>query len=173
MQAVFSGQREQLLRLARLRVGNRADAEDLVQEAFVAVGRAYPDREGEELRRLLFVTLRNLTVNFLKSGYRRQARASVEFSGVGEVIACARTATPERQLMDAQLLRIAEQAIAALPERRREALRLHRYEGLTYSQVARRLSVSVRTAKSDVAEALAAIAERLSRLEGGGDPPAG
>ena len=170
---VFSRQYGQLVRLARVRVGNAADAEDLVQEAFMAVGRAYPDKCGEELRRLLFVTLRNLTVNFLKSGHQRQARASVDIGGVGEGLACARGVTPERQLMDAQLLEIAEAVIAGLPERRRTALRLHRYDGLTYDQIARRLSVSVRTVKTDVAGALAEIAERLAKLEGRDETPAG
>ncbi len=161
------------MRLALLRVGNRADAEDLVQDAFVAVGRAYPDRAGEELRKLLFTTLRNLTVNHLKSGHRRQQQASVEVGSVGEALACARTVTPEKQLMNAQLLAIAEQTIAAMPWRRREVLRLHRYDGLTYDEIARRLSVSPRTAKSEVATALAEIAERLARLEGREANPAG
>jgi RNA polymerase sigma factor (sigma-70 family) len=169
---VYQLARTQLLRLATFRVGS-AEAEDLVQEAFIAVGRAYPDKCREELRRLLFVTVRNLTVNYLKSGYRRQVRASVEIGSVGEGLACARSATPERQLMDAQLLAIAEEVIEGLPERRRLALRLHRYDGLTYDQIAQRLSVSVRTVKSDVSEALAAIAERLSAAEGRDIPPAG
>lgn len=169
---VYQSVRARLLRIATIRVG-RTEAEDLVQEAFIAVGRAYPDKTGEELRRLLFVTVRNLTVNYLKSGYRRQVRASVEIGSVGEGLACARSATPERQLMDAQLLAIAEKVIEGLPERRRRALQMHRYEGLTYDEIARRLSVSVRTVKSDVSEALAAIAERLSRAEGRDTPPAG
>jgi RNA polymerase sigma factor (sigma-70 family) len=153
LQCMFAQQQMRLTRLARMRVGSSADAEDLVQEAFIAVGRAYADKSGEELRRLLFVTVRNLAVNYLKSGYRRQARASVEIGSVGEGLACARSATPERQLMDAQLLAIAEDVIEGLPERRRKALRLHRYDGLTYDEIAQRLSVSVRTVKSDVSEA--------------------
>ncbi len=163
LQSVFSRQYGQLVRLARLRVGDTADAEDLVQDAFVAVQRAYDDRSGEELRKLLFTTLRNLTVNHLKSGHMRQRRASFEIGDMHDEIACRRGVTPERQLMDSQLLNITEAVIAGLPVRRREALRLHRYEGLTYDQIARRLSVSPRTAKTDVAGALAAIAEGLER----------
>ena len=163
LQQIFARQYGQLVRLAWLRVGDRADAEDLVQDAFVAVQRAYADRSGEELRRLLFTVLRNLTVNYLKSGHVRQRRASSEIGDMQDEIACGRGVTPERQLMDTQMLDIAEAVIAGLPARRREALRLHRYDGLTYDQIARRLSVSPRTAKTDVAEALAAIAEGLAR----------
>ena len=163
LQQIFARQYGQLVRLAWLRVGDRADAEDLVQDAFVAVQRAYADRSGEELRQLLFTVLRNLTVNYLKSGHVRQRRASSEIGDMQDELACGRGVSPERQLMDTQMLDIAEAVIAGLPERRREALRLHRYDGLTYDQIARRLSVSPRTAKTDVAEALAAIAEGLAR----------
>lgn len=173
LRKIYEQQYNHLVRLARLRIGNRADAEDLVQEAFVAVGRAYGDKSGEELRRLLFVTLRNLTVNYVKSGYVRAQRGAVDVMDEGSAVACGRTVTPERQLMDTQLLGIAEETIAAMPERRREALRLHRYDGLTYDEVARRLSVSPRTAKREVAVALAEIAGRLALAEGRDDSPAG
>ncbi|MAN73980.1 MAG: RNA polymerase [Henriciella sp.] len=163
LQTVFIQQYGQLVRLARLRVGNAADAEDLVQDAFVAVQRAYGDREGEELRKLLFTTVRNLTVNYVKSGYVRQRRASLEIGDMQDDIACGRSVTPERQLMDSQMLDITEAVIAALPERAREALRLHRYERLTYDKIAKRMSVSPRTVKRDIAGALAAIAEGLAR----------
>ena len=154
---------DQLVRLSRMRISNATDAEDLVQDAFLAVRRAYPDKLVEDLRPLLFTVLRNLTVNYLKSGHVRQRRASSEIGDMQDEIACGRGVTPERQLMDTQMLDIAEAVIAGLPARRREALRLHRYDGLTYDQIARRLSVSPRTAKTDVAEALAAIAEGLAR----------
>ena len=64
--------------------------------------------------------------------------------------------------MDAQLLALAEEVIAAMAPRRREALRLHRFEGLTYDEIASRLSVSRSTVKSDIADAIAEIAENLS-----------
>lgn len=154
---------DQLLRLSRIRTGNSLDAEDLVHDAFLAVRRAYPNKTVADLRPLLFTTLRNLTVNYLKSGHARQQRASSEIGEMQDQIACGRGVTPERQLIDTQMLAIAEAVIAGLPERRREALRLHRFDGLTYDQIAKRLSVSTRTAKTDVAEALAAIAEGLAR----------
>ena len=163
LQDVFPRQYGQLVRLARLRVGNAADAEDLVQDAFVAVQRAYGDREGEELRKLLFTTVRNLTVNYLKSGHVRQRRVSSEIGDIQDEVACGRGVTPERQLIDSQMLDIATAVMAALPERATEALRLHRYERLTYDEIAKRLSVSPRTVKRDIAGALAAIAEGLAR----------
>ena len=77
------------------------DAEDLVQDAFVAVRRAYFDKTVDELRPLLFTTLRNLTLNYLKSGNTRRRQASVELSDMDDRLSCPRTVTPEIQLIDA------------------------------------------------------------------------
>tara|TARA_R110001606_G_scaffold286521_1_gene434808 strand:+ start:952 stop:1665 length:714 start_codon:yes stop_codon:yes gene_type:complete len=158
----------QLLRFCRIRISNFADAEDLVQDAFVAVRRAYPDKSTDELRPLLFTTLRNLTLNYLKSGNTKRRQASVELLGSDDRLGCPRTATPETQLMDVQLLAIAEQAIAAMAPRRRDVLKLHRFEHLTYEEIAERLSVSRSTVKKDLADAIAEVAEALARRSGQG-----
>lgn len=165
---LYRAQFDQLVRLSRIRTADAPEAEDLVQDAFVAVRRAYPDKSTDELRPLLFTTLRNLTLNFLKSGNTKRRQASVELLGRDDRLGCPRTVTPETQLMDAQLLHIAEQAIAAMAPRRREVLKLHRFEHLTYDEIAMRLSVSRSTVKKDLADAIAEVAEALARKSGQG-----
>tara|TARA_R110002033_G_scaffold52027_5_gene99028 strand:+ start:16292 stop:16972 length:681 start_codon:yes stop_codon:yes gene_type:complete len=165
---LYRAQFDQLVRLSRIRTGDAPEAEDLVQDAFVAVRRAYPDKSTDELRPLLFTTLRNLTLNYLKSGNTKRRQASVELLGSDDRLGCPRTATPETQLMDAQLLHIAEQAIAAMAPRRRQVLKLHRFEHLTYDEIAERLSVSRSTVKKDLADGIAEVAEALARKGGQG-----
>tara|TARA_R110000868_G_scaffold101213_6_gene278683 strand:- start:375 stop:980 length:606 start_codon:yes stop_codon:yes gene_type:complete len=162
---IFRLQYDQLLRFSRIRIGNVPDAEDLVQEAFLSMRRAYPDKGIGELRPLLFTVLRNLTLDYLKSGYAKQRRSSAEISDLGEFLACPRSVTPEKRAIDAQLLAIAETAIAALGNRQRQALRLSRFERLTHNEIAERLSVSPRTVRSDITEALAAISKSLARAD--------
>lgn len=162
---IFRLQYDQLLRFSRIRIGNASDAEDLVQEAFLSVRRAYPDKGIGELRPLLFTTLRNLTLDYLRSGYAKQRRSSTEIGDMGEFLECPRSVTPETQAIDAQLLAIAETAIAALGDRQREALRLSRFERLTHNEIARRLSVSPRTVRSDITDALTAISKSLGRAD--------
>ena len=165
---LYRAQFDQLVRLSRIRTGDAPEAEDLVQDAFVAVRRAYPDKSTDELRPLLFTTLRNLTLNYLKSGNTKRRQASVELLGSDDRLGCPRTATPETQLVDVQLLAIAEQAIAAMAPRRRDVLKLHRFEQLTYDEIAERLSVSRSTVKKDLADAIAEVAEALARKSGQG-----
>ena len=168
---IFRHQYDQLVRFCRARISNPSDAEALVQDAFVSVRRAYAGKPAEDLRALLFTTVRNLSVNYLKSGRIRHARQSEEIGEAADRLACQRTPTPEQMVMDRERLAIAEQTIAAMKPRKRDALRLHRFEGLTYDEIARRLSVSPTTVKTDIAEAIAEIAENLS--EAANRAPAG
>lgn len=107
---------DQFVRSSHIRTGDVPEAEELVWAAFVTVRRAYPDKSTYALRPRLFTTLRNLTVNYLKSGNSQRRQASVELLGSDDRLDCPRAATPETQLMVAQLLAIAEQAIAEVAE---------------------------------------------------------
>jgi RNA polymerase sigma factor (sigma-70 family) len=160
---IFRLQYDQLIRFSRIRIGNASDAEDLVQDAFLSVRRAYPDKGIGELRPLLFTTLRNLTLDYLRSGYVKQRRSSAEISDLGESFACPSSLTPETQLRDAQLLAIVQASLAALDPRKREALLLSRLERFTHKEIAERLSISPRTVRSDITEAMAVIVKSLSR----------
>lgn len=162
---IFRTQYRQLVRFCRIRVRNTDDAEDIVQGAFLAARRAYPEKGIDELRPLLFTLVRNGTLNFLKSGHRQQQVASVEIGEVAGRIACTKTPTPEQQVMDAERLALAETLIAGMPERRRQALLLHRIEGLTHAEIGERLSISRQTVIMDIAEAVAELAEGLAHAE--------
>jgi RNA polymerase sigma-70 factor (ECF subfamily) len=148
-----------------MRIRQSADAEDIVQEAFLAVARAYPDKNAEELKPLLFTAVRNFSTNYLKSGRYRASRQTTEMTEYAGTLACPRTPTPEYLLDSRQQLAAANKAIGALPERARTALLLHRQEGMTYQEVADHLRVSPTTVKTDIAGAIAVIARVLARAE--------
>jgi RNA polymerase sigma factor (sigma-70 family) len=148
-----------------MRVRNTADAEDIVQGAFLAARRAYPDKGVDELAPLLMTLVRNRMLDFLKSAEHKRQLSSVEIGEVSDQLACGRSPTPEQQTMDRQRLALADDLIAAMPERRRTALLLHRVEGLTHTQIALRLCVSRQTVIMDIAEAVAELAEGLARAE--------
>lgn len=154
---------DQLLRLARARTGNHADAPDLVHDAFVRTKRAYSDKEIDDLWPLLLTTLKNLTSNHLKSADAKRQRRSVDLWDIGETLACARGVTPEKQAIDSQLLGLVSETIEGMTPRRQKALRMHRYEGRTYDEIASELSISKTTAKDDVAKAVAELTRTLAR----------
>lgn len=163
---LFRSQYRQLVRFCRIRVRNQADAEDIVQAAFLNARRAYSEKGIDELRPLLFTLVRNGMFNFLKSGDHRRQQASREIGEVADQVACRKTVSPEQQMIDAERLALVEAIMEAMPTRRREALRLHRIEGLTHTEIAARLSVTRQTVIIDIADAVAELAEGLARTEG-------
>ena len=162
---LFQTQYQHLLRFCRVRIRSEADAEDIVQSAFLAARRAYPDKKADELRPLLFTLVRNMAISHLKLHWNKH-RHGGDISEVVRAHVCPHCPTPENQLIAAESLVIVEEVLAGMSPRRREALRLHRYEGLSYEEIARRLSVSSAAVKKHVALAVAEIARRLAEAEG-------
>lgn len=69
--------------------------------------------------------------------------------------------SPEHVLEAKQTLARFQEALAELKPRVRDVFLLSRMEGLTYTQIAVRLSVSVRTVEDDMARAVAHFVKRL------------
>jgi RNA polymerase sigma-70 factor (ECF subfamily) len=147
-----------LRRYARALRGNRADADDLVQDT---LERAYAKwslwRRGSSVRPWLFAIMHNVSVNQSKLAHARLRLAPLDLapeagrSGGQEAAAEARDVAA---------------AIARLPDSQREALLLVVLEEFSYEEAARILDVPVGTVTSRLAAARA----RLRELTG--DAPA-
>ncbi len=134
-----------------------ADAEDLVQEAFVRFHRAGHDLGAADARPLLFVIARNLQLDRWKAAGRETARRSphdINDLVDGPQAIASETPDAEDGLIRRQNLAAAAAVIRALPPKTRDAFLLHRFENLTYRQIAGRLGVSVSMVEKHIAEAL-------------------
>jgi len=162
-----------LLPLAIRIVRDRAEAEDVVHDAFVAVS----DRAGQytadrgSVGAWLVTLVRNLSIDRTR---RRDRRGAL----VREVLAhepVAPPADPEGQTADAVERGKVRRAMASLPEVQRATLEVAFFEGLSYPEIAAREGVPLGTIKSRAARALASLREALEKegLFGGeGKPPA-
>jgi DNA-directed RNA polymerase specialized sigma24 family protein len=72
--------------------------------------------------------------------------------------------SPEFVLQEQELFRVVEETIRRMPMRRREFLLLHRAEGLSYAEIARRTGVSATAVKKHVALAVAACGVALEAV---------
>jgi RNA polymerase sigma-70 factor (ECF subfamily) len=124
---------ERGMRYAGSVLRNASDAEEVVQEAFCRLLRAFrtdapPLRPGG-LGATFFKTLRNLTIDALR---RRRLRAHVSLEAAAEpaapFLAHVDSAAPERARVRALL--------SALPSQAREALELRVAGGLSYDEIA-------------------------------------
>lgn len=148
------------LRVAYLLTGDRALAEDLMQEAFVRVlGRFRDLRNGDAF----WWYLRRTIVNLSNSHFRRlrveRAHLARERSTVlgAEVGAAAAPDVEERERMRA--------ALAGLRPQQRAAIVLRFYEDLSEAETADILRCPVGTVKSMVSRGMASLREELTRGE--------
>ncbi|MPZ31173.1 MAG: sigma-70 family RNA polymerase sigma factor [Rhodospirillales bacterium] len=152
--------RGELVNYASGIIGDRARAEDVVQEAFLRFSDASARRLLDEPLGYLYRIVRNLALD----GRRRQAHEERYLSSENDVD-LSRTAearpSPEVEAVDRAELRVVMEALAELPERTRLALEMHRFGGRKLREIAGRLGISVTLAHSLVAEAVEHCRERL------------
>lgn len=149
-----------LLRYARGLTGREDVAQDAVQHAFIQVWekRATLRPEGS-LKAVLYTSVRHRALNQMRNEKNRSELVAERLEGP------AATPSPA-DAADAQMLgaRIRDW-IAELPERRREAFRLSRFDQLSYREIAEVMDVSVRTVESHVRHALEHLRDRLQTFE--------
>ena len=142
------------LRLAIVMLGDRASAEDVVQEAFCSLYRRWRHLSDHE-KALAYV--RSAVLN----GCRSQLRTRIRAERRNRPIAVAHAASAEDDALVADDHRQVLTALRALPARQREALVLRFYLGLTEPGIAQSMGISVGTVKSTTSRALAALGRLL------------
>ena len=141
-------------------VGNRAQAEDVVQEAFIrfASARTKPGPSVDRPAAYVYRIVRNLAIDWVRQRALEQRRQS-EDPAWWMLPDAPRT--PEQHLLHRRDLSCIADMLSELTPEARLAVEMHRFGGYTLSEIADRLSVSVPTAHRLVRDALVKIALRL------------
>ena len=158
--ALFMTHRGALTDYANGIVGDRAGAEDVVQESFVRMVSAKGTSEAlvERPVAYLYRIVRNLAIDRARQRALAQRRQAEEPAWW---MLPSVPRTPEQDLRLRQDLdRIAE-ALSELAPDARLAVEMHRFGGYTLSEIAARLNTSVPTAHRLVRDALVKISLRL------------
>lgn len=145
-------------RVARSLAG--ADADDLAQDTWAAALQAGA-AEVRSARGWLATIVANLWRNASRAAARRQRR---EAAAAGRVADSGPSvaAILEREEVRRQVV----EAVVALPERLRQVVLLHFYEGLDSFAIGRRLDLPPSTVRSRLQQALAALRARLDAEHG-------
>jgi len=143
-----------LTRLAFLMLGDRQSAEDVVQEAFCGLYRAW-DRIPDHARALGYV--RSSVLNGSRSALRRSRRVPRALA----VPAAPAAASAEDAVLAGERQRETVAALRRLPPRQREAVVLRYFADLPEQETAAAMGVSRGTVKSTTSRALAALARML------------
>jgi len=151
------------LRLAR----NRAEAEDIVQEAFLRAFRNFERfNPGTNCRAWLFTILRNVFLNRIRSRGREVLEAEMGggFDQAAVAVTTSGELNPEEQFLQTMLHGDIDRALATLPLSFREAVVLVDIEGLTYREVADVLGCPIGTVMSRLSRGRALLRRALGRF---------
>ena len=158
-----------LMRLISRLIRDQAEAEDVVQEAFIKAYRALPQFRGDSA---FYTWLYRIGINTAKNYLVTQGRraptsteADVEEAETfddGDQLRDINT--PESMLATKQIAETVNLAMEVLPEELRTAITLREIEGLSYEDIAEAMHCHIGTVRSRIFRAREAIAEKLRPL---------
>lgn len=128
----------------RLLGGDRAEAEDVTQEAMLRLWRAAPGwRAGEAKPR---TWLYKVTANLCIDRLRKRRGGMVDIDDIAEP--ADDTPSVERSLQMSERANALQQALAKLPDRQRQAVILRHIEGQSNPEIAEIMDIGVRAVES-------------------------
>ncbi|HAL06866.1 MAG TPA: RNA polymerase subunit sigma-24 [Brevundimonas sp.] len=155
--------RPDLSRFVAARLGGQADVEDVLQELYLKASRTPETSDIRDPRAYLYRLASNLMMDRWRSTRRAAARDGAwrlafhgaEASGDVDDAPSAEATVDARQRLQALV-----RALDALPEKTRSVFRLHKFDGLSYAEVAEREGMSRSSVEKHMMQALRVLAER-------------
>ncbi|HLT92770.1 MAG TPA: sigma-70 family RNA polymerase sigma factor [Woeseiaceae bacterium] len=147
-----------LERFFRKRVFDESEAEDLVQEVFCRLAARAGSHRIQNPEAYVFQVAANLL--------RDRARTDLSQREAKQRLVLGRRddrdeISPERVVLGRERIDLVRHALNELPERTRAIFVLHRFEGLKYREIARRLGISASLVEKHIMDAIGHLRLRL------------
>jgi RNA polymerase sigma-70 factor, ECF subfamily len=150
-----------------------SEAQDVAQEAFIKAYRAIGSFRGDStFYTWLYRIAINTAKNYLVSRSRRSSQYEVDIQDAEAMENAPQlqgTDTPERLLLNEEIIKAIKLAIDNLPEEMRTAIMLREFEGMSYEEIAEAMDCPVGTVRSRIFRAREAIDNKLNPLLTHGD----
>jgi len=135
--AAFLSCRDGLIRSLLRMKAKPEDVDDILQETYLRVLRADKKKAIQSHQGYLFTVSRNLVLEKLKANDREIT------SAINEALLESTEAPAEDQTYYKAKLGHLNHALMALPEKKRQAILLRKYYGLSYKEIAAKMNVSI------------------------------
>lgn len=153
--SIFDQYYENIRSFAYYKTGDVDLAEDIVQETFLKIWTNRSEVKSDTLKSLLYT----IASNIIKNHFKHQ---KVVFNFQKNDQPNELSDETDSNLRQEELNRELQDALAEIPEKSREVFLMNRIEGLTYTDIADRLSLSVKAIEKRMSEALSIIRSRIS-----------
>lgn len=171
---IVEGFQRQVYGVIHRYLGGSPAAEDCAQEVFLRLYRMRKSyKPTARLSTLVFRIATNLCLNYRRDEARRRTvplDAPFDEDGASLAATIPDESAPEagETLESRERAAIVRKALERIPDRQRIALVLHRFEGLSYADIAEAMETNVDAVKSLLSRARASLAEVLrSEIEAG------
>ncbi len=162
-----------IIQLVNRYVKDHSEAQDVAQETFIKAYRALGGFRGDSaFYTWLYRIAINTAKNYLVSRSRRNSDHQID---IDDAEACENAPqlqgmeTPERSLLNEEIIETIKTAIDNLPEEMRIAIMLREFEGMSYEEIAEAMDCPVGTVRSRIFRAREAIDNKLNPLLAHGD----
>lgn len=154
LERIVAERQDWLFRFAYMRIGNREDAEDVVQEVLLGVFRRLLEKtKVESVEQYLIRSVSNACTDY----FRRKPLKIVSLDKAEHI-----PANESDRLIHEEYMRI-NKLLNSLPEEQAEIVRLKCYDELTFKQIAELLSIPEPTAKSRYRYAIMHIQQMIKK----------
>lgn len=137
--------------------GNEAEANDLVQEAFIKLWQNCKKVPETKAKSFLYTVANNMFLNEVAHKKVVLKHAQLQPNKINEQ-------SPEYLLEEKQFNKKLQNAIANLTEAQRTAFLLNRIEGKKYAQIAEILNISVKAVEKRMSQALASLRKEIDGI---------
>lgn len=148
---------------------NRSDAEDAAQEVFIQVFQSIDGfRRQSALSTWIYRIAVNKSINHLRKSRNRANILTVDpAGGFGDISGQYPAAgkTPADILLTNEMRRTIRRAMDSLPEKQRVAFALHKYEDLSYKEIAETMGLSLPAVESLIHRAKKNLQKKLTRFQ--------
>ena len=162
-----------IIQLVNRYVKDPSEAQDVAQEAFIKAYRALGNFRGDSaFYTWMYRIAINTAKNYLVSRSRRSSDYQVDVQDAEAIENAPQLQgmeTPERLLLNQEIIDTIKTAIDKLPEEMRTAIILREFDGMSYEEIAEAMDCPVGTVRSRLFRAREAIDNKLNPLLEHGD----
>jgi len=162
-----------IIQLVNRYVKDPSEAQDVAQEAFIKAYRALGNFRGDSaFYTWLYRIAINTAKNYLVSRSRRSSDYQVDIQDAEAIENAPQLQgmdTPERLLLNQEIIDTIKLAIEKLPEEMRTAIMLREFDGMSYEEIAEAMDCPVGTVRSRLFRAREMIDNKLNPLLEHGD----
>jgi len=144
---LFDQHFESIKNFVYFKTGNTTVSEDIVQETFIKLWEKKSEIKIDTVSSLLYTIASNLAKNHIKHQH-------VVFNFANKQKIHSYAQTPQQVLEEQEFGKKLENALNSLSEAHRTTFLMNRIEQITYSEIAKRLDISVKTVEKRMSIAL-------------------